>query len=329
MRTVFAVASVATLASVATAQSITGYGRFSCTTFVGGVPTAGTLLRLLVADSAVGHNGLTSLICDADQSLCTGLVSPGTGLGGGAQGDSPAPVGATCSLEIETGNYFCGIAGAPCTASTHQGGFTQACANNDANCSGYLYCTSQQLTPTVSGTCGGLGAFCQDYTVGSTTLTDAQNEVLFNQFCQSGYCGFLTGNCETHALLGQDCSFDPEFACATGLTCTTDTTTGAQTCTIASASARARTRARRSGDLARRNVCPSSHSACTVPGAKGFECIDTSSNIEQCGACASEGGVDCTQIEGAAAVGCVAGVCEIWSCAEGFTYNEAKGACIA
>ncbi|KAK4331753.1 hypothetical protein RTBOTA2_001211 [Rhodotorula toruloides] len=273
MRTVFAVASVATLASVAAAQSITGYGRFSCTTLVGGVPTP-------------------------DQSLCTGLVSPGTGLPGGAQGDSPAPVGATCSLEIETGNYFCGIAGAPCTASTQ-------CDN---------------------GFCSSTGG---DYTVGSSTLTDAQNEALFNQFCQSGYCGFLTGNCETHALLGQDCSFDPEFACATGLTCTTDTTTGAQTCTIASASARARTRARRSGDLARRNVCPSSHSACSVPGAKGFECIDTSSNIEQCGACASEGGVDCTQIEGAAAVGCVAGVCEIWSCAEGFTYNEAKGACVA
>jgi hypothetical protein len=53
------------------------------------------------------------------------------------------------------------------------------------------------------------------------------------------------------------------------------------------------------------------------------------SNIEQCGACASEGGVDCTQIEGVAAVGCVAGVCEIWSCEDGFTYDAAKGACVA
>ncbi|BGP23536.1 antifreeze glycopeptide AFGP polyprotein [Rhodotorula toruloides] len=321
MRIVFAVASVATLASFAAAQTVTGYGRFPCTTFVAGVPTP-------------------------EQSLCTGLVAPGTGTGNGAQGDGVAPVGSNCTIEIETGNYFCGIAGASCTASTQcdngfcastnsvspatcQGGFTQACGGNDANCSGYLYCTSRDLLPTVSGTCGGVGAFCQDYTVGDPTFTDAQNEALFNQFCDTGYCAFLTGNCAVHVGLGQDCSFDPEFACDMGLTCTTDATSGAQTCTIATGSARARTRARRSDLKARRNLCPASHSACAIQGAKGFECIDTSSNIEQCGACASEGGVDCTQIEGVAAVGCVAGVCEIWSCEDGFTYNEAKGACVA
>lgn len=53
------------------------------------------------------------------------------------------------------------------------------------------------------------------------------------------------------------------------------------------------------------------------------------SNIEQCGACASEGGVDCTTLEGVSAVGCVAGSCEIWSCEDGFTYDPTSSVCVA
>lgn len=53
------------------------------------------------------------------------------------------------------------------------------------------------------------------------------------------------------------------------------------------------------------------------------------SNIEQCGACASAGGVDCTLIEGAAAVGCVAGVCEVWACEEGFAFDATAAACVS
>lgn len=75
----------------------------------------------------------------------------------------------------------------PLGSSLHsQGGFGQTCNGVDSNCSGYLYCTGADLLPTVSGTCGGLGAFCQDYTVGDSTMSDAYNEALFNQFCQSG-----------------------------------------------------------------------------------------------------------------------------------------------
>ncbi|BGP23542.1 antifreeze glycopeptide AFGP polyprotein [Rhodotorula toruloides] len=325
MRTIFVAASLASFASLAAAQSIQGFGRFPCTIVNGD----GTFSR------------------DPTQCANANLIVPGSGDPTSVyQGDHPAPVNSTCSMEPTTGAYFCGTAGAYCTASTQcdngycsstdgvtpgtcQGGFNQACSNLDSNCSGYLYCTDPLGLPTTSDTCGGLGVYCQDYTVGSGTNTDAQNEALFNQFCESGYCAFLPGTCAIHVGLGQDCSFDPEFACDMGLTCTTDATSGAQTCTIATGSARARTRARRSDLKARRNLCPASHSACAIQGAKGFECIDTSSNIEQCGACASEGGVDCTQIEGVAAVGCVAGVCEIWSCEDGFTYDAAKGACVA
>lgn len=79
-----------------------------------------------------------------------------------------------------------------------------------------------------------------------------------------------------------------------------------------------RSRARRTADiLARGQRCPASHTACDLKGSVlGFECIDTQSNLEQCGACSTSGGVDCTSLPGVDAVGCVAGVCEIWACAE-------------
>jgi len=48
-----------------------------------------------------------------------------------------------------------------------------------------------------------------------------------------------------------------------------------------------RARARRAAALGKaalfkRRACPLSHTACAIGGAKGFECIDTSTNIEQC-----------------------------------------------
>jgi hypothetical protein len=153
MRTVFAVASVATLASVASAQ-ITGYGRFPCTTLVAGIPTPGALLALLKSDSAFRHIPTDSipprllLTRATDQALCTGLVAPGSGTGGGAQGDGPAPVGATCSLEVETGNYFCGIAGAPCTDSTQcDNGY---CSSPDGVTPGTWYAANPVLLEVLS-----------------------------------------------------------------------------------------------------------------------------------------------------------------------------------
>ncbi|GAA6011320.1 hypothetical protein JCM10207_008298 [Rhodosporidiobolus poonsookiae] len=300
------------LVGFAAAQS--GYGRFPCT--------------------VVNGDGTFS----ADQTQCTGLVAPGSGVGTpgvDAQGDLPVPVGATCQIETETGAYFCGIAGAACasdaqcdngicTGGVCQGGFGQLCANNDDLCSGFLYCQTPDFTQSTSNTCGGAGAFCQDYTQGDASFTDAQNFAIFNQFCGSGYCNFGTGACGVQAALGGDCSTDPEFGCATGLVCN-----AAFVCEAAPTPSGARARARRAGGLHRRNLCPADHSACSVPNGKGFECIDTQSNLEQCGACASSGGVDCTAIEGADAVGCVAGVCEIWSCHDGFTYDAAAGACVA
>ncbi|GAA5939869.1 uncharacterized protein JCM15063_004330 [Sporobolomyces koalae] len=314
VRSVLAAATLFSLAGLVAAQK--GYGRFPCTIV----------------------NGDGTFSPDSTQCAPDRLVNPGADNDDtGNQGDRTTPTDPVCTKEIETGAYFCGIAGATCSTSANcdngvcvdgvcQGGFTQGCASTDSNCSGFLYCLSGEFATTASDTCGGLGAFCQDATQGSTTFTDAQNYAIFNQFCSSGYCSFGNGMCDTHATtVGADCSSDPEFKCtqtSTGQALTCDKST--LTCALAAVPSG---RARERRNVAKRNVCPASHEACSVEG--GFECVDTTSNIEQCGACAGAGGVDCTQIEGAGSVACVAGTCEIWSCAEGFTWSADNESCVA
>ncbi|BGP14504.1 hypothetical protein JCM10213_003090 [Rhodosporidiobolus nylandii] len=318
MRTAFIAASLASIASVAVAQ--TGYGRFPCTIV----------------------NGDGTFSADQNQCADANLIAPGSGdgvPGEAAQGDTPSPTNAQCVEETETGAYFCGIAGAACGVDANcdngicvdgicQGGFEQDCAANDVNCSGYLYCLDAGFGATASNTCGGIGAYCQDATVGDTSQSQAFNQALFDQFCGSGYCNYGTAVCDTHGGLGDDCSTDPDFYCGTGLQCNTAT----YQCEIAAVPSAARARARRDEmngrRLARRNLCPAQTSACAVDGGRGFECINTSTNIEQCGGCASAGGVDCTALPSVSAVGCVAGVCEIWSCEEGFNFDAASNSCI-
>ncbi|BGP14713.1 hypothetical protein JCM10213_002758 [Rhodosporidiobolus nylandii] len=313
MRTSIALASLASLAGLAAAQ--TGYGRFPCT--------------------IVNGDGTFS----ADQSQCAdaNLVAPGTGDGvenADPQGDLPNPTNAQCVQQLETGAYFCGIAGATCTSDancdnghcvdgTCQGGFEQNCASDDANCLGYLYCLTADFGTTSSNTCGGLGAFCQDAVVGNSALSDDANYAAFNQYCSSGYCNYATAACDVHVALGGDCSVDPEYGCAEGLQCNRQS----YTCEVAAVPSAARARARRSAHLGRRNLCPASHSSCNLPSG-GFECIDVQANLEQCGACAEQGGVDCTAIEGSESVGCVAGRCEIWSCQDGYAYDAAAETCV-
>ncbi|GAA5834090.1 hypothetical protein JCM11251_003615 [Rhodosporidiobolus azoricus] len=310
MRTVLALASFAGLVAAQT-----GYGRFACT--------------------LVNGDGTFS----ADQSLCAdaALIPPGTNdPAAETQGDLPAPTGSQCVIETESGAYFCGIAGAscasdancdngPCVAGICQGGFTQNCGELDSNCAGFLYCLSSDFTPTPSRTCGAVGAFCQDPTVGSVDFTPAENQLLYNQFCSTGYCNAGTANCDVRALLGEDCSTDPTFRCADGLTC--DPTSFL---CIAAPVPSGGARQRRNHEFGKRSLCPAAHTACKVSGrASGFECVDVMSSLEQCGGCASSGGVDCTALPGVASVGCVAGTCEIWACAEGYKWDTTTQSCVA
>ncbi|GAA5982665.1 hypothetical protein JCM10908_006738 [Rhodotorula pacifica] len=148
------------------------------------------------------------------------------------------------------------------------------------------------------------------------------------------YCAAQTGTCQEHVTsIGGSCDYDRLGACGI----TTDgsrtqlypsTLNGACTCVvqanvIVAPSARARARRRRAV-----NVCPGTESACSVGSLAGYECIDTESNLEQCGGCLSDGGVDCTAIEGVAAVDCVGGRCEISACEDGFAYEPVSEQCV-
>ncbi|GAA5863610.1 hypothetical protein JCM8547_003665 [Rhodosporidiobolus lusitaniae] len=300
------VAVLISLAGLAAAQ--TGYGRFPCTIV----------------------NGDNTFSPDPSQCLAEFLVAPGADTSGALiQGDRPTPVNPVCQQDTASGAYFCGIAGAACTSNSNcdnglciagqcQGGFSQACDNTDTNCLGYLYCLAGDFS-VASNTCGGLGAFCQDPVAVDPTFDGIQAQPIYNQFCGSGYCNAGTGLCDTLVAVGGDCTLDPQFACGPNAFCNNQNVCVANPTTQPSAGARARSR--RAEHFGKRSLCPATHNACSVEGQKGFECVDVTSNIEQCGACASQGGVDCTAIEGAESVGCVAGVCEIWACSEGFEWN--------
>ncbi|GAA6027275.1 hypothetical protein JCM8097_002548 [Rhodosporidiobolus ruineniae] len=180
------------LPALAAAQ--TGYGRFPCT--------------LVNGDGTYSPN----------QAACTSPTPTGSEAGPNAgQGEGYTPVGSICTQEVETGAYFCGIAGAACTTNancdngncvggTCQGGFFQA------------YCLDGGFSPTASNTCGGIGAFCQDSQAArGLSFEDAQP--VFNAFCASGYCNSNTGNCDNPAPLYGDCSRDPRNACGPGAVC--------------------------------------------------------------------------------------------------------------
>ncbi|GAA6009350.1 hypothetical protein JCM11491_004284 [Sporobolomyces phaffii] len=317
--TLTALASLASLAtlSAAAVPKILGYGRFACT---------------LV-------NGDGTYSPDQTQCAAGNLVPPGADTAGtGVQGDGPTPVNPICTKEIETGSYWCGIAGAPCTSDSNcdnghcvgnvcQGGFTQGCAGDDTNCSGFLYCLSSDFSTTPTDTCGGIGAFGQDSTQGAVSNTDAENYAIFNQFCASGYCNFGTANCDTHGTtVGADCSSDPQFYCSqtsTGQALTCDAATS--TCVLAAVpSSRARSRFAR-----RASTCPFGHSLCPVGLEGGVECIDTSANLESCGGCPGQGGVDCSALAGVSASSCVDSVCEIWACLDSHVWSAEDQACVA
>ena len=62
---------------------------------------------------------------------------------------------------------------------------------------------------------------------------------------------------------------------------------------------------------ARTTLCPNRLDACPISGLAGdYECVDTTSELEFCGGCVTDGkGEDCTKIEGAWNVGCDQGSC--------------------
>ncbi|GAA5993255.1 hypothetical protein JCM10908_004534 [Rhodotorula pacifica] len=293
----------------------------------------------------------------ADQNQCQNknLIAPGTGLGGtGNQGDGLTPINPECVQEPGTGAYACGIGGATCSSDANCdngkcvggvciGAFGTKCDGTDSKCLGFLYCTAGDSSKTASDTCGGFGSFCQDYAMVPPGTSDIVAAALFDLTCASGYCNFGTAECDVRKGLGQDCSTDTMFGCASGLIC--DAGTGK--CRALSASARARARRNREKRSVEEDneedtapLCPGGYTACpidsssspssssallsadnaapTAPSLGAYECIDTLTSLEHCGACSLHGGTDCTSLPGVAAVGCVKGLCEVWACEDGW-----------
>ncbi|GAA5863206.1 hypothetical protein JCM8547_002865 [Rhodosporidiobolus lusitaniae] len=258
-------------------------------------------------------------------------------------GTRAPPADAQCVQELETGGYFCGIAGAACVNAGNcdggqcedgkcQGGFTQACGQDDDNCSGFLSCLDRFSRPIALATCGGLDAFCWRPEALALAPDDYYEQRYFmNQFCSSGYCKAAGNDGNTLYIcqpLGIDCYTDPDFACGLDATCDVANNVCVPNA-VAPQPSGARARARRSsGVREKRGLCPAGYKACEVGGGeKGRECVDTSSNLEECGGCTSSTGVDCTSLPGVAAVGCVAGVCEVWACEEGWRWGPEEGVC--
>lgn len=85
----------------------------------------------------------------------------------------------------------------------------------------------------------------------------------------------------------------------------------------------------------KRSLCPEPLTACKIPGLDAFECIDTSVEVESCGACVSGHmdasldvklgtGENCLAIEGVAmgGVSCQAGECVVSACKKNFVLED-------
>ncbi|KAL8284085.1 hypothetical protein RQP46_005198 [Phenoliferia psychrophenolica] len=185
-------------------------------------------------------------------------------------------------------------------------------------------CTFQDTSTTPATT---VNAFCAPDLVCGDNGAQCTNDNSCYDFCGTdNVCGGLNAQCNSAAAFatGQFAitCFTPSFTCNVG---------GTNTCLLAASPA---SRSRRSIDIS----APPSYMvercalqdmmACHVPGL-GFECIDTMSNLESCGACpGTKLATDCSQLPGVADVQCHAGKCEITACDEGYAAEEGWKSCV-
>lgn len=82
-------------------------------------------------------------------------------------------------------------------------------------------------------------------------------------------------------------------------------------------------------------LCPLGETACPIfPRMGTYECVDTSSELENCGGCASRAqGEDCTLIKGTLGLACQTGKCNVFTCQPGYQFEprgrDGHGDCIA
>ncbi|KAM0751239.1 hypothetical protein T439DRAFT_325386 [Meredithblackwellia eburnea MCA 4105] len=227
---------------------------------------------------------------------------------------------------------YCGYAAAACTKASEcdygscgsdgkcKGYAGDPCPNGNTDCQAFFFCGTDK-------TCGGVGAACANGDASSPIPSPDQQ-------CTSNSCDQTAKTCNAPPAagmpVGSACGNDD--VCASGVC----GTSSSLCTTVQAASQRARRTKRfvHNGDATDALECPAGFTACAVGSgiSEGFECIDSLTDLEQCGGCVSpfgsNEGQDCTAIGGVESVSCKAGTCFVESCVAGFTVSPDSQACL-
>jgi len=288
----------------------------------------GALAALSLAPTAVHAIGDFPCAGSSDSQSCADWSTDAN-----AQGTISAD--AECVPDpIGSGISYCGYARAACTQATDcdygscgSDGFCAGyvgdeCPNGDIDCQAFFFCGT-------NGRCGGDGAACANGDPSSPIPNPEQQ-------CESLSCDETAMTCEAPPSDGMEggspCGVDS--VCASDV-CQTDST--CQAVSLAAPSQAARQKKKRfvvgpgAGVAKFFGECKRGFTACLVASSEhseNYECVNTDSNLEQCGGCANDGGVDCTDLPGVEGVMCDAGRCVVLSCKPGLERSTDLAACV-
>lgn len=88
-----------------------------------------------------------------------------------------------------------------------------------------------------------------------------------------------------------------------------------------------RRNAKKRGKQTPMQLCPGQLQACSLPSGS-YECLDTTQELNACGACLETGGMDCEAIPNVELVTCALSKCEIHACKSGFRPSLDKTSCV-
>ncbi|GAA5851405.1 hypothetical protein JCM8547_004235 [Rhodosporidiobolus lusitaniae] len=157
--------------------------------------------------------GGTGSFCDSNANCASGYCSPFT-----AECAANPNAGTPTTTPVATTTT---TSSAAATTTAASGGLGAPCYSNDANCRNGVSCLDANYDTTLSNTCGGNGAFCQD---------PDMDESVWNSLCVSGYCDQRTAQCADYPSPpapeepeGPPSCLDPAYACTPPGVCNADT----------------------------------------------------------------------------------------------------------
>ncbi|SCV72525.1 BQ2448_4062 [Microbotryum intermedium] len=231
------------------------------------------------------------------------------------------------------------------SSSQCQGYLGDPCPNGNSDCQAFFFCGTD-------GLCGGVGAACANgdpaYPIPSPNLQCMSRESS-STFCRPKSASPL--KILTHSPC--PCMIDETERCGNGNTCNAvrrqgvgiggacvknsvcesgycSETTLLCACFPTKGIQCTSTKAKRSYDSDSSDSCAQGWTACPTPFAGDLvpDCVDTSSDLENCGGCTSNSeGEDCTSIPGASNVECKSGRCVVISCGPGLHINLSGTGC--